>query len=131
MTNTDRATERPWSVYVEPITDKEHAKRELSLLVDGTPNFKERLVYICGPGGLAPAVTGCGERSEANAALIVHSVNSLPVALKALEEAKVCLRLALKRLHEVCGNEDAGPEFDAAYEQLIAAISTIKDSTNG
>lgn len=98
MTMTEKVehTELPWSVWVEPIADADQAKKELGLLVEGTPDFRPHLVYLCGPNNLAPAVTGCGEKSIANAEYIVLACNSYPALLAERER----LREALEEIRD-------------------------------
>jgi hypothetical protein len=71
-------TPGPWRVYEQEIADKDQAKKELCDLVEGTPNFQPWLVYVTDDDwNLATAVTGCGERSKANARLIAAAPKML------------------------------------------------------
>jgi hypothetical protein len=73
----------PWRVYVQEIADKEQAKKELCDLIEGTPNFQPRLVYVTDDEwDLAVCITGCGERSEANA----HAIAALPAMKREIKQ---------------------------------------------
>lgn len=75
-------TPGPWRVYAQEIADKDQAKHELCQLVDGTPNFQNVMVYVTDDDwNLAPAVTGCGEHSIANAHLIAAAPDLLAALL--------------------------------------------------
>lgn len=125
----DKATERPWSYNGDYILDTNGDR--VAVVGDS---------YECSPEDLA--------RDDANAALIVHSVNSLPVALKALEEAKDLLRRYQKfatdprNYHEVARGyaADSGDDHWKISEWYSKSqlknetddfFSTIKDSANG
>jgi hypothetical protein len=105
---SQRATERPWGVYVELTPTLEDARRELSQLVDGTPEFSGSVVMISA-NGLAPAVTGCGATSEINAHFIVAAVNLMPAALAAIDALRAdCAALldGIREISELANCED-------------------------
>jgi hypothetical protein len=105
---SEKHTPGPWRIYIQDIADKEQAKRELCQFVEGTPNFQPHLVYVTDDDwNLAPAITGCGEHSVANARLIAAA----PDLLEALKEM-VRLELLL---------ETYGP-LDRACNMARAAI---------
>jgi hypothetical protein len=83
-----KATKGPWLVYVENTPTLDDAKRELTALVDGTPIFTEQVVMIAAPNGLAPAITGCGERSLVNAEFIANNRDDVPWLLARVEQMR-------------------------------------------
>lgn len=66
----ESATPGHWAVYPQPVANADQAKAELSALVDGTPEAGATLYMLSTPNGLAPAITGIGKDSAANAAFI-------------------------------------------------------------
>lgn len=116
MTNTDRATERPWQT--------DYRKRKDGSFGQDIFDAEEETIAVC--SWYPVKVDGGFETNrEANAALIVHSVNSLPVALKALEEAKEYLDALA-----VSGYVTDPVDLDALLRR-IDGLLTIKDSANG
>jgi len=75
----------PWEVYEHPVATPHDAKLELSAQVDAT-EFQP-VLYMISAGGpenpKAPAITGCGPTSKANA----HLIAAAPDLLEACEEA--------------------------------------------
>lgn len=135
MTNTDRATERPWTVVPEEAN--QNGFRWVNIVAENGR-------YVVGSEGIG------GPQGEIDAALIVHSVNSLPVALKALEEAREMIegaKVAINEAHKQGGFEWQRQDKLAdkcstrvekwrrmAEDQITkinSALATIKDSANG
>lgn len=69
-TLAESATPGHWTVYPQPVANAAEAKAELSALVDGTPETGATLYMLSAPNGLAPAITGIGKDSAANAVFI-------------------------------------------------------------
>ena len=75
---SSKATPGEWAVFLQPIDNKEDAKKELCQLVDNTQIFHKVLPMLSVEtelGALCPAVTGCGSRSKENAVFIAALVN--------------------------------------------------------
>lgn len=105
-------TPGPWRIYEQPITDKDEAKRELCRMVDGTPNFQPVLVYVTDDEFvLSPAVTGCGERSIANARLIAAAPDLLAHAKADLAE-----------LEYYVGNPSAWDRYDDSMSRRLEIV---------
>ncbi|HAW61413.1 MAG TPA: hypothetical protein DCX26_03665 [Pseudomonas sp.] len=76
-------TPGPWGIYRQPLRGRIHACWELARLVFGTASFVRSMPMIVGEDRKCTAVTGCGEKSEANARLIAAA----PLMLEALQVA--------------------------------------------
>lgn len=72
---------------LEPIDDRAAAIAELVDQIENTDPLNDSLVLL-NAGGKCPAITGCGPTSDANAALIVESVNALPDLLTTIESLR-------------------------------------------
>lgn len=81
------ATPGNWGVWVEHTDTRAKAIAEFAELVVGTPKFAGHVVMVNAPGGLAPAVTGCGSESEKNAHLICSLRNAAPELIALAREA--------------------------------------------
>lgn len=64
------ASPGPWTVWVENCPDRLAAASELSMQVRDTEPFVGKLYMLSDAKGKCPALTGCGPRSEANAAFL-------------------------------------------------------------
>lgn len=104
-------TPGPWLIWTEPCPDKDTAKRELSLLVDGTEPFTPSLPMVTGLEGTCVATTGCGPTSAANARLIAAA----PELLEALVA--------------ICDELEAGDDTDAALIAKHAGRAAIAKAT--
>jgi hypothetical protein len=117
-----------WRVYIQDVADKEQAKKELCDLIEGTPNFQPRLVYVTDDDwNLAVCVTGCGEKSEANA----RAIASIPDMVAEIDR----LYAVIENKNEACRllNEDNDRLRAINAElcdlvKLIAAIPTWRDT---
>lgn len=79
LANAEAVPERrQWQIYVEDTPTPDDAKRELSLLIDGTAEFAGRVVMLVDENGMCPAVTGCGPMALLNAELIVAAMAAAP-----------------------------------------------------
>lgn len=86
------ATPRPWLVYEEDVADENAAAEELAAQARNTPGWVPRLSCLTaqvGDAWRAPAITGCGPTSSANAALIAALVNAADALLTACEAGEV------------------------------------------
>lgn len=77
-------TRRPYEVYSQPLEDRDHAKRELVALVDGTPNFAPHYYAVC-KSGLAIAVNAGGRNAASDIAFLAHAANCHDDLLEALK----------------------------------------------
>jgi hypothetical protein len=71
---SERASVGEWSVWCEPVPSRADAIAELTAQVHATEPFTGSL-FLLDAGGKCPAATGCGSRSEANAAFIAAAVS--------------------------------------------------------
>lgn len=79
-------TRPPYEVYSQPLEDRDHAKRELMALVDGTPNFEPHYYAVC-KSGLAIAVNIGGLNAAQDIPFLAHAANCHRYLLEALKAA--------------------------------------------
>lgn len=78
-------TRPPYEVYSQPLEDRDHAKRELMALVDGTPNFEPHYYAVC-KSGLAIAVNIGGRNAAKDIPFLAHAANHHHDLLEALRK---------------------------------------------
>lgn len=99
------ATAAGWGVWIEPTPTVDDAARELRTLAEGS-EFSGQVVMLNGPTGLAPAITGCGPQSEANAQLICTMRNNLSELLRLARLGLTVVNMVDGATAELCGRVD-------------------------
>lgn len=79
------ATRGPYEVYSQALDDREHGRRELAALVEGTPNFTPHY-YAVSKAGLAIAVNIGGRNAAKDIPFLAHAANCHHDLLEALKE---------------------------------------------
>jgi hypothetical protein len=124
------ATPGPWRVFVSRDVDP---KTELAALVDGTPGRTADLAYVTADDtDLAPAVTGCGETSEANADFIAAARNTVVRLIAEVRELRA-ERKQIARAANIISDVAAafGDEYPARVDSLAEAHGILAVITAG
>jgi hypothetical protein len=114
---TEGVTPGPWGVWAERINgDRYAAIAELTEQVQLTDPVGEHL-YLLNAGGKCPATTGCGPRSEANAA---HIARCDPDTIRALASEVLESRAEIAKMRKALSIWDEA-FATGRHEPLVAA----------